>query len=89
LRISQPAATLLLRELEEVFDAKLVDRDARGARLTAAGRHALKWLSIALSSVQRAMAAARSPEIEPPLRLGCIQVAGVGGLAEALDVMFQ
>jgi DNA-binding transcriptional LysR family regulator len=85
LRISQPAATLLLRELEAVFNAKLVDRDARGARLTAAGRQALDWLTIALSSVHRAIAAARSPEIEPPLRLGCIQVAGVGGLAAALD----
>jgi molybdate transport repressor ModE-like protein len=84
LGISQPAATLLLRELETVFDATLVERDARGARLTAAGRHALDRLTIALSSVARAIDAARQAAIEPPLRLGCIQVAGVSELPAAL-----
>lgn len=84
LGVSQPAATLLLRELETVFAAKLVERGARGARLTAAGRRALDRLTIALSSVERAIGAARSPADEPPLRLGCIQVAGVTALPEAL-----
>jgi len=84
LGISQPAATLLLRELETVFGAALVERDARGARLTAAGRHALDRLAIALASVARAIDAAGTAAIEPPLRLGCIQVAGVSELPAAL-----
>jgi molybdate transport repressor ModE-like protein len=84
LGVSQPAATLLLRELETVFAATLVERDARGARLTAAGRYALGRLTIALASVARAVDAARTAAIEPPLRLGCIQVAGVGELPAAL-----
>jgi len=84
LGISQPAVTLLLRELETVFDAPLVERDARGGRLTAAGRHALERLTIALSSVERAIEAARTPAVEPPLRLGCVQVAGVSALPAAL-----
>ncbi len=47
LGISQPAVTLLLRELEQVFEAVLVERDARGARLTPQGRSAVerRWRS--------------------------------------------
>lgn len=77
LGVSQPAATLLLRELEAVFAAKLVERDPRGGRLTAAGRHALERLAIALASVDRAIDAARSASVEPLVRIGCAQVAGV------------
>ena len=83
LGISQPAATLLLREMETVFGARLVDRDTRGARLTEAGRQALDRLTTALSSIARAIGAARMPAAEPPLRLGCIQVAGVAALPAA------
>jgi molybdate transport repressor ModE-like protein len=84
LGISQPAATLLLRELETVFGSRLVDRDRRGGRLTAAGRYALERLTIALSSVERAIEAAGTAAIEPLLRLGCVQVAGVSVLPSAL-----
>ena len=84
LGISQPAATILLRELETVFDSTLVDRDRRGCRLTAAGRYALERLAIALSSVERAVDAAKTAAIEPLLRVGCVQVAGVSALPAAL-----
>lgn len=84
LAVSQPAATLLLRELEAVFGTRLVERDARGARLTSAGRHAADRLTIALSSIEWAIGAAQMPAAVPPLRLGCIQVAGVTALPAAL-----
>lgn len=84
LGISQPAATLLLRELETVFAARLADRDARGARLTAAGRNALAQVAIALAAVGRALDAAGTPAAECPLRIGCVQVAGVSALPAAL-----
>jgi molybdate transport repressor ModE-like protein len=84
LGVSQPAATLLLRELEAVFDAGLVERGPRGGRLTAAGALALERLTIALVSVERAMEAARTPASEPVLRVGCIQVVGVEMLPAAL-----
>ncbi len=85
LGISQPAATLLLRELEAVVGARLVERDRRGARLAPAGRHALDRLTIALESVRLAIAAARDPAEAPPIRVGCIQVAGASWLPAALD----
>jgi molybdate transport repressor ModE-like protein len=84
LGVSQPAATLLLRELEAVFGARLVERDARGGRLTPAGECALERLTIALSAVERAIEAARTSAIGPPLRLGCVQLAGVSLLPAAL-----
>lgn len=87
LGVSQPAATLLLRELEAVFGAALVDRDHRGARLTAAGRYALERLSIALASVERAAEAARHAELEPILRVGAVQIAGVRALPAALAAL--
>jgi DNA-binding transcriptional LysR family regulator len=37
LHLTQPAVTNMLKELEAVLDARLVDRDRRGCRLTAAG----------------------------------------------------
>ena len=84
LGVSQPAATLLLRELETAFAAQLVERDPRGGRLTGAGRHALERLAIALASVDRAIEAARSAPVEPLLRVGCAQVAGVSVLPTVL-----
>lgn len=89
LRISQPTATMLLHELEEVFDAKLVDRGPRGARLTAVGLRALERLSIALVSVERGIEAAAAPDLAPVLRLGCVQTAGVRALPLALARLEQ
>jgi molybdate transport repressor ModE-like protein len=81
---SQPAATLLLRELETVFGARLVERTARGARLTVAGRRAKERIAIALASVERALEAAAAAEPGSVLRIGCSQVAGVSVLPAAL-----
>jgi DNA-binding transcriptional LysR family regulator len=62
-----------------------VERDARGARLTASGRHAVDRLTIALASLEQAIQAARTPAIAPLLRLGCIQVASMSRLPAALN----
>lgn len=84
LGISQPAATLLLRELETAFGACLVARESRGARLTQAGELALERLTVALSAVERAIEAAQADVGASPVRLGCVQVAGVSLLPTAL-----
>lgn len=84
LGISQPAVTLLLRELEEVFEAMLVVRDARGARLTPQGRAALDRLTIAMSLLDQAMEAAQTPGTLPTLRVGCAQIVGFTSLPNAL-----
>ena len=84
LALSQPAVTLMLRELEAVFGTSLVDRDVRGGRLTAAGLRALERLNAALSGLEHAIDSSRSAGLEPPLRLGCAQVVGISVLPGAL-----
>lgn len=84
LGLSQPAVTVLLRELEEVFGAALVTRSARGATLTAAGRGAMDRLTVALASLKNALDAAGSAHPEPVIRLGCVQVASFSALPLAL-----
>lgn len=89
LALSQPAVTLMLRELEAVFGASLVDRDVRGGRLTAAGLRALERLNAALSGLEHAISSSRSAELEPPLRLGCAQVVGISVLPMAIAYLGQ
>ncbi len=84
LGISQPAVTLLLRELEQVFEAALVMRDARGARLTPQGSAALDRLTVAMAILGQAMEAAQTPETLPTLRVGCVQIVGFTTLPHAL-----
>ena len=55
LHLSQPAVSNLLKDLETAFGTTLVERDARGGRLTPAGArvltqviHSLAWLDAAL-----------------------------------------
>jgi molybdate transport repressor ModE-like protein len=84
LALSQPAVTLMLRELELVFGASLVERDVRGGRLTLAGLRALERLNAALSGLEHAVASSRSGGLEPPLRIGCAQVVGISVLPRAI-----
>lgn len=49
--VTQPAVTVMLRELESVLGAKLVERDRQGARLTATGVAAHMRLNQALNSL--------------------------------------
>lgn len=85
LGISQPAVTLLLRELEQVFGVPLVERDARGARMTPEGWRARDRLVIAMSALGQAVEAAQAPGTMPTLRLGCVQIVGFTALPRALS----
>lgn len=84
LGISQPAATLLLQEVEESFGTTLAIRTALGCRLNAAGTRALARLRVAMMSIDRAIEAAQSHDAEPILRIGAMQLAGVELLPRAL-----
>ncbi|HVZ44180.1 MAG TPA: LysR family transcriptional regulator [Ramlibacter sp.] len=87
LGVTQPAVTNLLKEIEEVFEATLVERDVRGGRLTDAGVAALERLTIAMASIDIAMNVAKAKSQTRLLRLGCIQVAGIGVLPAAIAHM--
>ena len=82
--VSQPAASLLLREIEAVFGTPLVIRTAKGCHLSDAGMHALDRLAISLSLVDRAIQTARAPRREPLIRVGAVQLAGTTVLPDTL-----
>lgn len=75
--MAQPAVTLMLREFEDALGTTLVERDARGARLTASGLNAVERFAIASTSIELAVEAATTPEALPALRIGMIALAGL------------
>lgn len=89
IRVSQPAASLLLQEVEGVFGLPLVVRTAKGCHLTTAGSEILNRLSVALTSVERAMETSRDPDDLPRLRVGSVQLAGTAILPRALAYLEQ
>jgi DNA-binding transcriptional LysR family regulator len=82
--IAQPAATRMLHELETAFGARLVDREARGARLSAAGRAALERLRQTLTSLDAAVVAAAGTPAVPVVRVGILPLVGVHMLPAAI-----
>lgn len=84
MQLSQPAVTVLLRELEEILGSPLVIRSARGGRLSPAGVRALQRLRVALASVDLAVEAVAAPSDEPWVRLGCVQIASFDTLPHVL-----
>jgi len=56
MNMSQPAATRMLQEIEDMFDCELFERLPRGMRPTALGRELLRFAEAALSGLDRCAA---------------------------------
>jgi DNA-binding transcriptional LysR family regulator len=56
MNMSQPAATRMLQEIEDMFGCELFERLSRGMRPTALGRELLRFAEAALSGLDRAAA---------------------------------
>ncbi|MCM2474537.1 LysR family transcriptional regulator [Rhizobium sp. CG5] len=69
LHLTQPAISQMVKDLETAFGVALVDRSARGASLTAAGRHALQRTRSGLATFEHL---ARELTTVPPalIRIG-------------------
>lgn len=77
LRISQPASTKLLQELERAVGCSLVDRSVRGGTLSAAGERTLERLRIAIGALDAVGQAAAAAPHRPLVRIGTLPLAGV------------
>lgn len=89
LRISQPAVTKMLQELEQAFACTLVERTTRGGQLTTAGERALERLRMSLGALDAACEAlATEPEI-PLVRMGVLPLVGVHVLPKLFAVLQQ
>jgi DNA-binding transcriptional LysR family regulator len=87
--ISQPAATQLLRELEDLLGLALFERHARGMRITEAGRVLARHARVAieaLASTAEALAQQAAGQ-QRPLRVGAILAALSSLLRPALPVL--
>ena len=58
LNLSQPAASKLLREVEEIYQARLFERLPRGLRATAAGETVIRWARLLLHQMGESVAEA-------------------------------
>ncbi len=77
LRISQPATTKMLQELERAFGCSLVERTTRGGVLSLSGERALERLKIVLGLLDTAGETLAAQPDTPLVRLGVLRMAGV------------
>lgn len=82
LHLSQPAVTKMLHELEAVFGPALVERGARGGRLTPRGHATLARLRLSLANFDAALDEREDPI--PTLRVGLLPLVAVTMLPRAL-----
>lgn len=74
LNMTQPAATRMLKELEEAFGQLLFTRDKRGLKLNAAGEavtHSCRTMRNTLGALEQHLFTLRQASEGPVLRLGC------------------
>ena len=89
LHTSQPSLSRQIRDLESEVGVKLLERQARGVALTAAGRVFLDHARLALLQVEAATAAARRAEQpeKPVLSMGFLAGQEVVWLPHALRIL--
>jgi LysR family pca operon transcriptional activator len=87
LRISQPAVSKTMRELEAVLGAPLIERDGRGIRVTRFGEVFLQHAGESLGAIRRGIdSVARSQaSLEPPLRIGALPTVAARIMPTAIE----
>ena len=72
--VTQPTLSAAIKELEDMLGVRLVEREARGARLTHAGETAVRQASIVLSEADEFVACVSNAgrPLEGPFQLGAI-----------------
>lgn len=82
LGVSQPSATKLLQEMEQVLRCTLVDRSTRGGVLTDSGRRALERVRPAINALDLIPQAVLVEPRHPVVRMGILRLAGISVLPE-------
>lgn len=82
--VSQPAATIMLREVEEAFGRSLIERLHRGGRLNAAGAQVLVRLRVALSALDAATASLHADIALPLVRIGILPLVGIEAICSVV-----
>lgn len=82
--VSQPAATTMLREVEEAFGYPLIERSHRGGRLNAAGTQVLSRLRVALNALDAATVSLGMLQDLPFVRIGILPLVGIDALCSVV-----
>lgn len=86
LRVSQPAVTKTVRELEDVLGVTLFERDGRGIKLSRSGEIFLKHAGATMTALRQAVDSV-SPDaarIGTPVRIGALPTVSVSIMPEAM-----
>lgn len=85
LGVSQPSATKLLQEMEQVLCCTLVDRNTRGGVLTDSGQRALERVRPAINALELVPQAVLETPGQAVIRLGVLRLAGISMLPELVS----
>ena len=91
LRVSQPAVTKTMRELEDNLGVAIYERDGRGIRITSHGDVFLRHSGAALASLRQGMdsiTAGRLGEL-PPIRIGALPTVSSLVMPSAVQLFLQ
>lgn len=89
LHLSQPAVSNLLKDLETAFGATLVERDARGGRLTPAGARVLTRVTHSLAWLDAALQEAGSADIRPTVRVGLMPIVAYAFMPDVVRGLIE
>ena len=88
LAISQPAATKTIRELEQILDVRLFEKEGRGIRLSRLGevflRHAGQGMAAISEGIDALTLASR--QSAPPLRIGALPTVSARIMPKAMQL---
>ncbi len=88
LSISQPAVTKTIRELEEILDVKLFEKDGRGIKLGRIGEVFLKHAGASVASVQQGIDSVNQALLHaaPPVRIGALPTTSARIMPDAIKL---
>ncbi|MGV1871631.1 MULTISPECIES: pca operon transcription factor PcaQ [Agrobacterium] len=91
LRISQPAVTKTVRELEDVLGVSLLERDGRGIKLSRYGEIFLKHAGATMTAARQAVDSVSqdAAKIGLPVRIGALPTVSVSIMPKAMAIFLK
>ncbi|MFA1673420.1 pca operon transcription factor PcaQ [Rhizobium mongolense] len=91
LRVSQPAVTKTIRELEEVLGVAVFERDGRGIKITRYGEVFLKHAGAALTALRHGLDSVTQERVgdAPPIRIGALPTVSTRVMPQAMELFLK
>jgi len=87
LAVSQPAVTKTIRELEEILDVKLFEKEGRGIKLNRIGEVFLRHAGASVASVLQGVDSVNQALLQtaPPVRIGALPTVSARIMPDAIE----